>query len=421
VSARLQAEIIDYDSMNQSFNDSLASRMSAQEFPHLRSLEKTVPQENNLGEASSSSVSQGSTSALRPSVAQSITSIAVVGAICYLAQPVLVTLCVSILFAFMLAPPTDMLARARLPRSLAAFLSVTLASALLYTITYFSYDRGMKFLEELPRHASKYQQTILRVRQQAETLQKTSESVLPKTQEEKNAIRVIPQTNWFEVLSRNVGSVTEFMFLLSFVPFLVFFMLTWQDHLHTATVLIFRPENRRRIHRTLGLVTAMIRSFLLGSVLIGLMVGAVSTLAFAVFQLPYFYFAGFLSGFLTLVPYLGIILAPLPPLLAGADVIGTGETLLILATVTVLHVIALNLLYPKILGDRLNLNPLVLTIALLFWGWLWGGIGLLLAIPITAAMKIIFDHVASLRPYGNWMGEDLLSSRRRRGQRRFLW
>jgi len=51
------------------------------------------------------------------------------------------------------------------------------------------------------------------------------------------------------------------------------------------------------------------------------------------------------------------------------------------------------------------LNPLAVTIALLFWGWLWGAMGLILAIPITAAMKIIFDHVETLKPWGAWMGE----------------
>jgi predicted PurR-regulated permease PerM len=371
-------------------------------------------------EASPPSESKKSLPVPGASVTQLIISIAVIGAICYLVQPVLVTLCVSLLFAFMLAPPTDLLQRARLPRAGAAFLTVMFASATLYGITYFSYDQGMKFIEELPRHASKYRQAILRVRQQAETFQKTSESVLPKTAGEKTAIRVIPQPDTFDVLFRNVGSVTEFVFLLSFVPFLVFFMLTWQDHLHTATVLLFRPENRRRTHRTLTLVGAMIRSFLLGSLLIGLVIGALSTLVFAVLRLPYFYFTGFLSGFLSLVPYLGIVLAPVPPLLAGADVIGARDALLVLAVVIILHVIAVNLLYPKVLGDRLRLNPVVLTIALLFWGWLWGGIGLLLAIPITAAMKIIFDHVASLRPFGRWMGTTSLAAQRRRGQRHWL-
>jgi predicted PurR-regulated permease PerM len=204
------------------------------------------------------------------------------------------------------------------------------------------------------------------------------------------------------------------VFLLSFVPFLVFFMLTWQDHLRTATVLLSRPENRRRTHRTLTLVGGMIRSFLLGSVLIGLVIGALSTLFFALLGLPYFYFTGFLSGFLSLLPYLGIILAPIPPLLAGADIMNAKDVLLVLAIVFVLHIAAVNLLYPKVLGHRLHLNPLVLTIALLFWGWLWGGIGLVLAVPITAGMKIIFDHVGFLRPYGRWMGTTALTAQRRR-------
>ena len=65
----------------------------------------------------------------------------------------------------------------------------------------------------------------------------------------------------------------------------------------------------------------------------------------------------------------------------------------------------MNVLYPKILGKRLQLNPLAVTLALLFWGWLWGAMGLILAVPITGACKIICDHIEPLRPYGAWMGE----------------
>ena len=79
--------------------------------------------------------------------------------------------------------------------------------------------------------------------------------------------------------------------------------------------------------------------------------------------------------------------------------------LAIAITVVALHLIALNVLYPKFLGNRLQLNPLAVTMALLFWAWLWGAAGLVLAIPITAAMKIIFDHIESLKPWGAWLGE----------------
>jgi predicted PurR-regulated permease PerM len=328
--------------------------------------------------------------------------------VCYLAQPVLITLCVSIILAFILAPVSDMLLRLRCPRPLAASLSVGLALLLVYGITYFSYDRALDFMEDLPRFAGKFRKTVLRVQRQAQTIQETSESMLPATNGAKAALKVIPQTNWVDIMARNVGSLAEFLFLISFIPFLVYFMLTLQDHLLAASILLFKRENRPKAQRTVYLMSAMMRSFIVGSLLVGLFMGAVSTVIFAMLRLPYFYFIGFLSGFLSLMPYLGLILALLPPLVAGAEMVSVKEILLIVASVVVLHLVALNLLYPKLLGNRLKLNPLAVTVALLFWGWLWGGIGLILALPITGTMKIIFDRVDSLRPYGIWLGENNL-------------
>jgi predicted PurR-regulated permease PerM len=70
-----------------------------------------------------------------------------------------------------------------------------------------------------------------------------------------------------------------------------------------------------------------------------------------------------------------------------------------------LHFIAMNFLYAKIIGRRVRLNPLVVTVALMFWGVVWGGIGLILAVPITAAIKTVCDNVESLEPYGKLLGD----------------
>lgn len=149
----------------------------------------------------------------------------------------------------------------------------------------------------------------------------------------------------------------------------------------------------------------MIRAFIVGNVLVGLFMGGISTVVFGLLHLPYFYLTGFISGFLSLVPYLGVVIAALPPLLSGMGKLhGTGMLVVIL-TVLGLHVFSLNVLYAKFLGARLRLNPLAVSLALLFWGWMWGAMGLILAIPITAAAKIVFDHVESLRPYALWLGE----------------
>ena len=149
----------------------------------------------------------------------------------------------------------------------------------------------------------------------------------------------------------------------------------------------------------------MIRSFLVGNFLVGLFISGVSIAAFAAIHLPNFYVVGFISGFLSLIPYLGVLLAMIAPLMVGLGQMQSSQMIFIALTVVGLHLFGLNVLYPKFLGSRLQLNPLAVTIALLFWGWLWGAVGLILAVPITAGMKIIFDHVDALRPYGNWLGE----------------
>jgi predicted PurR-regulated permease PerM len=156
----------------------------------------------------------------------------------------------------------------------------------------------------------------------------------------------------------------------------------------------------------MGLISGMIRNFMVGNLVIGLIIGVLSTAIFGFLHLPYFYFAGFVSGFLSLVPYLGVLIALLPPIFLGIGQLTVAKIVWIVLAVFSLHVVSVNLLYPKILGSRLRLNPLTVTLALLLWGWLWGAVGLILAVPITAGMKIVFDHVEPLKPVGAWLGGD---------------
>jgi predicted PurR-regulated permease PerM len=69
-----------------------------------------------------------------------------------------------------------------------------------------------------------------------------------------------------------------------------------------------------------------------------------------------------------------------------------------------LHLITANLLFPAMVGRRVHLNALAVTVALLFWGWIWGGAGLILAIPITATIKVLCDNIENLQPVGRWLG-----------------
>jgi predicted PurR-regulated permease PerM len=136
------------------------------------------------------------------------------------------------------------------------------------------------------------------------------------------------------------------------------------------------------------------------------MLAALSSTAFWRMHLEYPMLAGPMSGFLSLVPYVGLPLAIVPPLfLVVAAGGGVSTVLAVVAIVALLHLTALNVFYPKVVGARVHLNPLVVTFSLMFWGFVWDAAGLLLAIPLTAAIKAVCDNVASLRPYGRFLGD----------------
>ncbi len=340
--------------------------------------------------------------------AQIILAVAVILAICYVAKLILITLLISVLFAFMLEPLVNLLEKIRLPRAVGAFLSVMLMMAAIYAGSYFLYGRAMNFIHELPKYSERIRSQLAHFRQQTSELEKTTQQVLPQ-ETAKNGKKPMPVTvenqGGQSMLTQNLGTVTEVVLTLIFIPFLTYFMLSWQEHARTKSVQLFRPEYRTTAYVTLGRISTMMKSFIAGNFAIGLFMSVCSVVIFGFLGVPYFYFLGFISGFLSLMPYLGIALAMLPPIAAGFGVMSDTRLLMVGATVLGLHLLAMNVLYPKILGSRLQLNPLVVTISLLIWGFIWGAMGLILAVPIMAAVKIICDHVASLRPIGEWMGE----------------
>ena len=340
--------------------------------------------------------------------AQIIVALGIVLTICYYARLPLVVICASALIAFILEPLVEMLERIRVPRSVGAIISILVLLAALWGVTYLSYQHALSFAEEVPKYSSVIKKTFGKYRKHAETLQKVTDSVAPTTAENKKAVPVVvtkSDTGVTAWVRDNFGTVSEILLTTTFIPFLTYFMLTWSEHLRRSTVRLFNDEHRRAAYKTLGKISQMMRAFIIGNFYIAIFIAACSVAAFGLLGLPYFYFTGVISGFLSIVPYLGVLLAIVPPLATTVSDLSVAHIVTILCVVFGLHLFAMNVLYPKVLGKRLQLNPLVVTLALLIWGWIWGAMGLILAVPIAAATKIVCDNVEQLRPIGDWMGE----------------
>ena len=96
----------------------------------------------------------------------------------------------------------------------------------------------------------------------------------------------------------------------------------------------------------------------------------------------------------------------LPPLLAALAIPNKFTVILSIAAITgALHLIAMNFAYPKVVGRHVHLNPLVVTLSLMFWTLMWGGIGLILAVPITAGIKAVCENIESLQPVAKLLGD----------------
>lgn len=335
--------------------------------------------------------------------ADNFLAIAVVLAILHFAMNPIIVILISILFSFMLDPIAAMLQRLRLSRGVAVFGALFLFFAILSGITYLSYNQTVSFLQDIPGYSDKIRGITRQVRQKIETIQSKTSQALPGANPQHRPVEVKPVSSWADVYAP-VTRLSEIFLYASFIPFLVYFMLTWRDHAVNATVRLFKDSNRQAAYDSLYEIGSMIRKFLVGNLLVGVFIGTASLVAFGLLGLPHFVFIAYISGYLSLMPYLGVVLALLPPLIAGLQHLHSGGLIIIGLTVVILHLFSLNVLYPKFLGRSLELNPFAAVIGLLLWGWMWGAMGLVLAIPIMAGLKIICDHVKPLKPYAVWLG-----------------
>ncbi len=366
-----------------------------------------------------------------------ILALGVVIALLYFGRVFFITVIIAAIISFLLDPAVRFFMKLKMPRGLASFVVCSLGLMFLYLAGVGVYTEGVQMLNDLPAYGTRINalvdgattrmdnieksmyRTLMPKRFQEEVQQQAEREAAARSTNNKKKkpeplpvpavqdVRVLPEpTPLVNYAYTYLTSFYNVLLMASFVPFLVYFQLSWGDHLRTRVLYLFDGADRHVAGRALASVAEMVRAYVIGNFLLGVVLSIASSILFASVKLPYWLVAGPLSGFLSLIPYIGLPLALIPPL-AAALPMSTGPELYLFLTVSValLHLFALNLLYPKFVGARVHLNPLVVTLALMFWGMLWGGIGLVLAIPLTAAIKAVCDNVGSLQAYGKLLGD----------------
>jgi predicted PurR-regulated permease PerM len=334
----------------------------------------------------------------------------------YFAASVFITILSSILIALALEPLVLLLRKkARLGRSSSSVIVVFLAIGMLYGLLYLAYGNALQLFSDLPllieqvRNAPLVQRITGQIYGLTETLQEAGRTIAPPAQAlpgKEGAIILRDTTSWTDAVFRGLGSLTMILFSLSFIPFLVFFLLSEKEHLIRRTRDLFPEEHQETVSVTIIVIEKMLQKFITGNAVVAGILSVATAFVFLLVGLPYWIVLGIVCGVVSTIPYLGLILALLPPLVVGLVTFDSGApVIVILAAVTALHVVAANLLIPKLVGKGVQLNPVASTISIMFFGWMWGGMGLILGIPIVAVLKCVLENMRPTLKLGRWLGD----------------
>lgn len=332
----------------------------------------------------------------------------------YFARQVLIPLAMALLLGLLLGPVVEFFERWKLRRVPSVLIVVTLVIALLGTVGYAVATQ----VSDLARHLPQYKD---RIRAKAASIGTPLGGVLDKAhdllqdigkpvnspgtpaakQPSDDAVRVqivqTPPPAW-EVISYVLSSAVLTLGSLVLISILVVFLLIYHADLRDRIVLLFGVNRIHITTQTINEAATSVSRYLLSqsavNALYGLLIGA-SLFALGV---PNAVLWGFLAAVLRFVPYVGPWMGFVPPFLLTLAVFeGWGRPLTFVLIVLALELTIANILEPLVYGKRVGLSPLAIIVAAVFWTWLWGSGGLLLAVPLTVCLEVLGRHVPGLR------------------------
>lgn len=316
----------------------------------------------------------------------------------FLAQSVFIPVFLAIFIAFLLSPPVNWLARHHVPRVLGGILVIVLASGIISTLFYYLADPVGLWVERLPAEIQQIERKLSPFKDSIESVQETTkkvEEIASMNGDEQNKTQdvVVQGPNIFYVLLD--GTQAFLIGVLSFVV-LLYFMLVFGHSLTLKAGALFRSnkEHQRRVIRIARDVQSKLSRYLLLITILNIILGLVVTLVMWLVGMPTPVVWGASAAILNYIPYVGpainIVLVAFVSLLTFDNL---AQILLAPALLLGLNLLEGQLIQPMFIGRMFTLNPVLIFLFVLIWGWLWGMAGIFMAVPLLVVMKIVLDQL----------------------------
>ncbi|HLY63273.1 MAG TPA: AI-2E family transporter [Terriglobia bacterium] len=324
-------------------------------------------------------------------------------ALCYAAKMLCITVIVASFLAILVDPLVARLQKMHIRLHLAAAIVVICGGMLFGAAAYVAYQNANNFANQLPVYSSRLRQALEPIITKVQSLQRNAESIAPAPADGVPEVKVHQGLSLPSFLIRGMDSITSSLILAAVIPFLCFFMLVKKEQFCARFRIMF--DGRIDVPKFTRNLDGVVRGFVVGNLVVGLIMAGTTTLVLFILGIKNPIMLGIFLSLLNLIPFLGAIAAGVVATAAGLlQFTSLWPFLVLMLTILVLHVITQNVLIPRIIGPRVSVGPVAVIIGMLFWGWLWGVWGLLLAVPLTAFLKLIADTQPSLVHLSDLLG-----------------
>jgi predicted PurR-regulated permease PerM len=314
---------------------------------------------------------------------------------------ILVPLAFAAFLAILLNPLCNILQKRGVPRVLSIAIALLVMIITVVTIFYFLSTQIIQFGDSLPMLKRKFAD----ITEEFKNWVEGTFGIATTKQEQviKDALN-----NSQAIVGRTLGGVLGTLGIIFLLPVYIFLMLLYKTLIINFLYEVFAEENSKKVGDVLSETKGAIQSYIVGLLIEMIIVATMNSTALLLLGVKYAILIGCIGAILNLIPYLGGIIAiALPVLMATVTKDGYSTQLGVIAAYIVIQFIDNNILVPRIVSSKVQINALMSIIVVLLGNQLWGISGMFLSIPFVAVIKIIFDRIDDLKPWGKLLGDNI--------------
>lgn len=319
-----------------------------------------------------------------------------------LAAGILIPLAVALLLALLLLPVVRKLEAWKFPRSLAIIISLLVVLIFLGGVFFLIFNEMVGFYDEIPIITERIGDSLY----QLQLFIENRFSISPENQISwlnDNLTKLLENSG--DLFTGLLSTTSGFLAKLFIIPFYIFFILYYRELFRDFIFKITPASNHTQVALIIKNIQKVIQNYLVGLTIVILIVAVLNVAGLLVIGVSHAFFFGIFAALLTIIPYIGVIIGSALPILytlAMSDSLWT--PIMVLIIFNVIQTLEGNLITPNITGSKVSINPLVAILSLFIGGELWGITGMILFVPFVAMLKVVFDHVEPLKPYGLLLG-----------------